>query len=102
MARAFAPLKTLPFPASAPNFICITEFVQYGLKCKRAFLASQKSFGAVGKFMQSEAWPSLHEYVAVLQLCCCVILVRVVISNGPSFHSSQDNWLFPFNLVPLR
>lgn len=27
---------------------------------------------------------------------CCVILVCVVISNGPSFHSSQVSWLFPF------
>lgn len=26
---------------------------------------------------------------------CCVILVRIVISNAPSFHSSQVNWLFP-------
>lgn len=26
---------------------------------------------------------------------CCVILVCIVISNGPSFHSSQVNCLFP-------
>lgn len=42
--------------------------------------------------------------LAVLQLTA-VILVCIVISSGPSFHSSQDTCLFPFrfyNLVPLR
>lgn len=52
-----------------------------------AFLASQKSFGAVGKFMQSEAWPSLQKHVAVLQLTAvlfwCVSLFLTVCLSIP-------------------
>lgn len=91
-----SPLAIILFIAPAPNFIRMVEFMQEMLiKVKWALLARQKPFG--GWKIHAEWSVSI-----ITQPCgsaaafCCVILVCIVISNGPSFHSSQVSWLFPF------